>query len=344
MELKSFISEWYKTHSPKANFALIKQISKNSSYINILKAFVEFESDDIGQLLYHFTNDIKDVPKCPNCQNKLKFVSLSTGYLTFCSKNCKTSYDHKTGKFKNGHIQGAEKFKKEYGKNGKNHNKILRKREETCKERYGVSHPMKDPQVVARYMNSCIEKYGETNPMKTDEVKSKVSKTNFENYGTSRPIQNKEIFEKMFSKYKKTIEERYGVECVFQDSEILKKAQDNSFRRFRYEDTNLFYQASYEKDFLDFCMKMNILDKVSNGPFVWYMYDGKKKRYFSDFFIEELNLIIEIKSSHWYNMYKEQNEAKKEECIRHGFGFMFIIDKNYESFLKYIQKKIKYEI
>lgn len=80
---------------------------------------------------------------------------------------------------------------------------------------------------------------------------------------------------------------------------MFENAQKNSFKYFKYK--HLSYQASYERDFINYCEDNGLLNKISNGPFLWYEYSGKQKRYFSDFFIEELNLIIEIKSLHWFN-------------------------------------------
>jgi hypothetical protein len=337
MDLNTYIFEWNSNHSKRANFALIKNIANNNDWINNLKTFVNFKSDSIEQLLYHFINDKKDISKCINCNTDLKFVSLSLGYNLYCSKGCKTSYEHKLGKFKDGHEKGSIKFKATYGKNGIKHNELIRNREITCKERYGVSHPMKDPRIVSRVMETCIKRYNETNPMKVNYIKEKVKQTNIEAYGFSRPIQNLHIFETMFKKYKETLKNRYNVDCVFQVPEFFEKAQDTSFRRFQYEDLNLHFQASYEKHFLDYCKKLNVIDKITDGPFLWYVHDSKNKRYFSDFYYDELNLIIEIKSNHWYYMYKEQNDAKRDECISQGFNYIMILDKDYNAFNKIIK-------
>jgi len=56
-------------------------------------------------------------------------------------------------------------------------------------------------------------------------------------------------------------------------------------------------------------------------------------KYFPDFFIKELNLVIEIKSHYTYDIEKEQNEAKKEATVNSGFRFEFVVDKNYQFFL-----------
>jgi hypothetical protein len=177
--IKEFIETWYETHNARANFALIKQIANNKEYISELETSVCIKSNSIEQLLYHYINDVKVIPECPNCSKQLDFKSLSVGYLIYCSKGCKTSYEHKEGKFAESHVKGGQTFKENFGKNSKNHFELERRKQETCKERFGVSHPMKVPSVVAKHMNTCIANYGETNPMKSDIVKDKVKSTNF---------------------------------------------------------------------------------------------------------------------------------------------------------------------
>jgi len=77
MSLKEFLSEWYKTHSSKANFVLIKQVVNNKDLYCELDESTDKSINDIQQQLYHFINDIKSVPKCPNCDNTLSFKFLS---------------------------------------------------------------------------------------------------------------------------------------------------------------------------------------------------------------------------------------------------------------------------
>jgi hypothetical protein len=47
------------------------------------------------------------------------------------------------------------------------------------------------------------------------------------------------------------------------------------------------------------------------------------------FFIPEYNLIVEIKSSYTYNYELDKNQIKKDYCIKNGYNFIFIIDKDY---------------
>ena len=79
----------------------------------------------------------------------------------------------------------------------------------------------------------------------------------------------------------------------------------------------------------------NLLNIVSTNIYVTdnnkhntkYEYNGKEKYYHPDFFIEELNLIVEIKSDYYYDLYLEKNIRKKKSCIEQGYDFIFIINK-----------------
>ena len=64
-----------------------------------------------------------------------------------------------------------------------------------------------------------------------------------------------------------------------------------------------------------------------------YFFNGRNRKYFPDFYYQNLNLIIEIKSTYTYEIEKEQNEAKKKAAIDNGFNFIFVIDKKYDDFL-----------
>jgi predicted nuclease of restriction endonuclease-like RecB superfamily len=72
---------------------------------------------------------------------------------------------------------------------------------------------------------------------------------------------------------------------------------------------------------------------IENAPKIEYYVDGIKRIYFPDFYISELNLIVEIKSSHLYKKYKDSVIRKGEACIEAGFSFILIIDKKYDEFI-----------
>ena len=63
-----------------------------------------------------------------------------------------------------------------------------------------------------------------------------------------------------------------------------------------------------------------------------------KNVYYPDFYLEEMNLIVEIKSKYTYECDYDKNILKRNGCIKNGYKFIFIIDKNYDEFIFLIDK------
>jgi len=176
----------------------------------------------------------------------------------------------------------------------------------TKKEKYNdINYNNRD-----KYKDTCINKYGYDNPMKNEEIKDKLYKSFYEKYGERHPMHVQEVVDKMIK---------------------------SGIRVTKYKDSELYYQSTYEKDFLD--KYYDVID-IDRGKSIKYIYNDKEHIYYPDFYIKELNLIIEIKSTNWYNIHEEKNIVKKEYCIKNGYNFMFIIDKNYDIFDKLIKYKL----
>ena len=110
----------------------------------------------------------------------------------------------------------------------------LEKRKKTCKERYGVE-----------------------NVSKLESVKTKVKKTMKDN-GTYRGFGTQHHKDKMI--------ELYGVENASQSLEIHEKQHGFTLK---YHENGIYYRGSYEKDFIDFCLRNNI--KIENfRKAIWF--------------------------------------------------------------------------
>ena len=94
------------------------------------------------------------------------------------------------------------------------------------------------------------------------------------------------------------------------------------------------YQGSYENDFLDLCKSLEL--KVTRGKTIKFIHNNKEKVYFSDYYLEDYNLIVEVKSWYTYELHKELNLVKQSSVLEQGYNFLFIIDKKYDSFLSII--------
>jgi hypothetical protein len=152
-----------------------------------------------------------------------------------------------------------------------------------------------------------------------------IKKAVKEKYGVDNVFMLKEVKEKIISTNLKL----YGVEHNHQDFKILEKSFKTGLKIKMYNTTNIWYQGSYELDFLE-----NFYNNftIHRGPSIKYNFNEKDKIYFPDFYIPSLNLIIECKSTYYYNLHKLLNEAKKLATFKHKYNYCLILDKNYDDF------------
>jgi len=126
-----------------------------------------------------------------------------------------------------------------------------------------------------------------------------------------------------------------------QNENIFIKNQKSRYQLKHHEETGLSYRGTYEKDFLDYCFNNNI--PIEKGKRIRYnYYDDKEHYYFSDFYYEPKNLIIEIKSDWTYNKYLYINLIKEKSCIDSGYDYLFIINKNYIKFNEIIKNPSRF--
>lgn len=184
--------------------------------------------------------------------------------------------------------------------------------------------------ILIKTKQTCLERYGVDNPSKNKEIKIKKQKTSLINNGVKAGFNNIE-------KCKKTWIKKYGVENPAQNLDILNKSYKTRFLIHNYKDTDLTYQGSYELDFLN--NFYNKIKTIKNGPSIKYKFNEKNKIYHPDFYIPDLNLIIEIKSSWTLNLDVEYAE-KKKATAGSGFDYIMILDKDYTKFIEYTLKEI----
>lgn len=173
-----------------------------------------------------------------------------------------------------------------------------------------------------------ISCFGESN-----DSNEKRKKTNLKKYGCEYHIQNLEVR----NKGKKTNLEKIGFEFPIQNRDIFEKTMISSLKYHKYMDTELYYQGTYELDFLNHYFNEIKISKINR---IKYLFENKNNVYYPDFYVKDLNLIIEIKSSYYYDKYLNKNLAKQKSCLEQGYNFIFIINKNYNEFDKILKNKI----
>lgn len=111
----------------------------------------------------------------------------------------------------------------------------------------------------------------------------------------------------------------------------------------KYNNSNLTYQSSIEKLFLDRCFEKNI--KVLPGIKIPYKWNNKMHTYNSDYYLPEYNYIIELKSNNiYYRMQlsngklNAKNNAAKKYAKEHNKIFIFLFDNEIEEFFTHLNE------
>jgi hypothetical protein len=264
---------------------------------------------------YYFqkTNKLSDFYYCINCS---KIKTKKTNLIKYGCENV----------FQNESIKNKSKIKKieKYGVS----NYTNRKK---CAETLVKKSDLEKEIIKNKKEQTCLKNYGVSNPSQSEKIKKKKEITSLKNNGC------KYIMQSDFGKlnFNKAMRKNWGVDFPNQSSDLFEKSQINSKKIKFHEKTGLYYRASYEAHFLDYCFENNInLEKPKS---IKYKFEDKKRTYHPDFFLKEKNLIIEIKSTYTYNKDLNKNIAKKKACLEHGFNFIFVIDKDYKEFINLIK-------
>lgn len=221
----------------------------------------------------------------------------------------------------------------------------ITKQENTCLEKYGVKYPAKDKEIYDKVSKSCLDKYGVDHYSKTEEYKHRYKKTCLEKYGVDSSNKSVEIKNKM----RLSMIETCGFEHALQNKIIFSNQQKSSFKIHIYNNTDLTYQGSYEKYFLELMEDSGLLNDVSNGKSYNYKLNNKLMAYHSDFLFN--NQTIEIKSSWTYNrngkdkLLELKNETRWQTVRDIGDDIVILMSKeeikNYVDNIVYKIKKFK---
>jgi len=230
----------------------------------------------------------------------------------------------------------CEKHKNNLRKIAKNRSKkeiqiIENKKIETCIQKYGTSYSLQNKDIRKKGNKTKLEKYGDENYHNVEQAEQ----TNLDKYGVKCTFQSKEIKSKIkqtkkekygdenycnVKKIKQTCLERYGVEHPMQNDGIFNKTICTVTKHKLFKNTDIYYQSSYELDFLN-----KYYDKypdITRGPKIKYNYKGKIHYYFPDFYIPSL---------------------KGKSTLNNGYQWILILNKNYIEFKNFINYYVTLE-
>lgn len=264
------------------------------------------------QLIYLLiSKGISDLPKCElnDCENNVRIIG--EGKLT---KGCCHAHSQKISVFKKYGVDNVAKL-----------DSVKTKKTETCFKKYGAKHNWsKGTTSRKKYKKTMIEKYGVEYPMQLEETRKKRRKTFKKKYGAEE-ITASEYF-------KNKCMENYGVRNPTLNPTIFKKAKKNSFKikEYIWKTGEVSFVQGYEPIVLSELEKNgykfdDIITDECLMPEIWYLYEGKKHRYYPDLYIPKENLIIEVKSDYTLNLDLNKNKAKFSATKKLGFDFQLMV-------------------
>ena len=213
--------------------------------------------EHLEEILYRIKYDIKEIPKCPICCNKVKYNTL---YSTH-------KYDATCGNeicIKKLQDQNrSNTIYKIYGVKNVSQNKEIRKKVfRTCLEKYGVGNPLQLIAIHEKMKQTNLKRYGVEYASQSNIVKEKIKKTNLERYGVENPLQSNIIKEKI----KRTNLERYGVEYPLQSDIIQEKAKQTCIEHYGVENP---FQSDIIKDRIKkTCLEIYGVESVSQSNII----------------------------------------------------------------------------
>jgi hypothetical protein len=205
---------------------------------------------------------------------------------------------------------------------------IKEKIRQTCLRNHGTEYPMQSEYVREKNRQTCIEKYGTEYPIQSEYVKEKSHQTSVEKYGTEYPMQSEYVREKS----RQTCIDRYGVPFAIQNAEILERNQKAQYKRKLYitpsgEEWSLQgYEPLVAPRLIEQYQEENITSDIKIVPVIpWTDKDEKERRYFCDFYVESLKLIIEVKSDYTNQVSADKIQRTRKASNELGYDFRLIV-------------------
>lgn len=216
-------------------------------YQNIIEYHDKYYDEDFvfSQKIYNYIFDIKELPRCPVCNNVVGFKTFKYGYLKYCSYKCAYSSSDRIEQISKTHKSRTnDEIKKS---NKKREETCLRKYNATCmsrsnyfKEKHAKTIANKSEEEKQQFRDrirttwnkktedelECIKnKRNKTNSLKTkedwDKIYQKTIETKIKRYGSLE-----EYYKISLKKIKNTNNERYGVDNFFQTDKVLSINQE----------------------------------------------------------------------------------------------------------------------
>jgi len=159
-----------------------------------------------------------------------------------------------------------------------------------------------------KYKETCQEKYGVDNAFQSEEIKTKIRRRN---------------------------QELWGVDWPMQHAEMVKKAKHTAYshRDFTFPSGNIVRIQGYEDIALRELLQEGITeDQIKMDEAVptldYTAEDGVARKYFADFYLPHLNMLVEVKSTFTLDSDRARNEAKFASIKTSGYTLRLMVYDN----------------
>lgn len=274
---------------------------------------------------------------CKNCS--ILFEVIPSSKQEFCNKKCSQQY------------KGKDKS-------------WLKKREDTCLEKYGTKVAFQSKQVQDKYKENLYIKYGVTNPFLVKEFKDKSNNTIMDKYGTKSASQNKDVGDKISKKLKgRTVSRKNfieikwdklinyrdisGMEPLFDKSYLDENMLSHSFKnkfKFQCNKCSSITDVYLSNGYLPSCkcsdykgysliedeLVLFLSEHMSRDSILLNRRDILPNRLEIDIYLPDYNLAIEINGVYWHSesmgKYKDYHLYKTERCEENNIQLIHILD------------------
>lgn len=252
--------------------------------------------------IYTIDKGIEEQPICPNCGKKLRYVNMSMGFGKYCSREC--NHRHERAKKKRDKFLYDKKdislLTKEFIEEN-----LLNKRGGFLTEKFRGYFHTEDLTIPYNI-------YHEVDYPKCEECGCIIDKIASFGEGYRRFC---------------------GVVCASNNEAIQRKTERNSITAKDYilPSGKIMRIQGYEHIYLDGYFSQGLSeDDISrgNGLGIFYEFEGKRRKYFPDFYIKSTNTVVEVKSTWTYEKEISKNIAKFKRTKEMGYNFELHAYKN----------------
>lgn len=346
-----------------------EQLRYLKDYVISQTAFLPTSTEIIIRL-YCVLQNITELPKCRTCGRPIELkLNKYKRFNYYCNASCrqrdKSVYAKQSEKKLRtyGSVNNVEQMlqtkEDKYGIRGYNnpdkanktkfelHGSAMYDHEKykaTSNELYGVDNYMQSEEGKAYYKSEIEKKYGPgiTNTWQLEWTHEKGRHTKKDKYGDenyNNPEQTRATCMKL-----------YGVEYIMQCPEFQN-------HRSVYHYDNCYFDSKPELAYYIWLRDSRVKFEFHNKMYFDYEFNGKRHRYFPDFYLVDEHLFVEIKGDHFFNAdgmmicpYRKKCwtddeyarrcklEEAKHKCMLSN-GVKILRKTEYIKYVRYVEKK-----